>query len=41
LAIDSIANPHLNDDPATIIAFLDETFGLMRLPLFSTPYRRA
>jgi hypothetical protein len=31
LAIDSIANPHLNDDPATIIAFPDETFGLRLL----------
>jgi hypothetical protein len=29
LAIDSIANPHLNDDPGTIIAFPDETFGLI------------
>jgi hypothetical protein len=28
LAIDSIANPHLNDDPGAIIAFPDETFGL-------------
>jgi hypothetical protein len=26
--IDSIANLHLNDDPGTIIAFPDETFGL-------------
>jgi hypothetical protein len=24
----SIANPHLNDDPGTIITFPDETFGL-------------
>jgi hypothetical protein len=29
LAIDSIANPHLNDDPGAIIAFPDETFGLL------------
>jgi hypothetical protein len=27
-AIDSIANPHLNDDPGTIIAFQDEKFVL-------------
>jgi hypothetical protein len=27
-AIDSIANPQLNDDPGTIIPFPDETFGL-------------
>jgi hypothetical protein len=27
-AIDSIANPHLNDDPGAIIAFPDETCGL-------------
>jgi hemoglobin-like flavoprotein len=26
--MDSIANPHLNDDPGTIIEFPDETFGL-------------
>ncbi|MGD9164431.1 MAG: hypothetical protein PVF13_06680, partial [Chromatiales bacterium] len=31
LAIDSIANPHLNDDPGAIIAFPGETFGLIRL----------
>jgi hypothetical protein len=28
LAIHSSANPHLNDNPSTIIAFPDETFGL-------------
>jgi len=28
LAIDSNANPHLNDDPGAIIAFPDETIGL-------------
>ncbi|WP_456448632.1 hypothetical protein, partial [Thiolapillus sp.] len=27
-AIDSIANPHLNADPGTIIAFPGEIFGL-------------
>jgi hypothetical protein len=27
-AIDSIANPQLNDDSGTIITFPDETFGL-------------
>jgi hypothetical protein len=27
--MDSIANPHLNDDPGAIIAFLGETFGLI------------
>jgi hypothetical protein len=27
-AIDSIANPYLNNDLGTIIAFLGETFGL-------------
>jgi hypothetical protein len=27
-AIDSIANPHLNNDLGTIIAFPGETFGL-------------
>jgi len=27
-AIDSIANPHLNNDLSTIIAFRGETFGL-------------
>jgi hypothetical protein len=27
-AIDSVANPHLNNDLGTIIAFPDETFGL-------------
>jgi hypothetical protein len=27
-SIDSIANPHLNDDPGTIIPFTDETCGL-------------
>jgi hypothetical protein len=26
--MDSIANPHLNDDPGAIIAFPGETFGL-------------
>jgi len=26
--MDSIENPHLNDDPGAIIAFPDETFGL-------------
>jgi hypothetical protein len=26
--MDSIANPHLNDDPGAIIAFPDESFGL-------------
>jgi hypothetical protein len=26
--MDSIANPHLNNDLGTIIAFPDETFGL-------------
>jgi hypothetical protein len=25
--MDSIANPHQNDDPGAIIAFPDETFG--------------
>jgi hypothetical protein len=30
-AIDSIANPHLNDDPGIIIPFSDETFGLNQL----------
>jgi hypothetical protein len=29
--MDSIANPHLNDDPGAIIAFPDETFGLGRV----------
>jgi hypothetical protein len=29
LTIDSIANPHLNDEPGTIITFLDEMFGLI------------
>jgi hypothetical protein len=28
LRIDSIANPHLKDDPGAIIGFPDETFGL-------------
>ena len=28
-AIDSIANPHLNNDLGAIIAFPDETFGLV------------
>jgi hypothetical protein len=29
-ALNSIANPHLNDDhPGAIIAFPDETFGLL------------
>jgi hypothetical protein len=28
LAIDSIANPHLDDDPGAIITFPDEAFGL-------------
>jgi hypothetical protein len=32
--IDSIANPHLNDDPDAIIAFPDETFGLGRIRKF-------
>jgi hypothetical protein len=27
--MDSIANPHLNNDPGAIIAFPDETFGLI------------
>jgi hypothetical protein len=26
--MDSIANPHLNDDPGAIITFPGETFGL-------------
>ncbi len=30
-AIDSIANPHLNNDLGTIIAFPSETFGLARI----------
>jgi hypothetical protein len=30
LAIDSIANPHLNDDPGAIITFPGETFGLIK-----------
>jgi hypothetical protein len=34
-AIDSIANPHLNDDPGAIIAFPDETFGLSRAAIFT------
>jgi hypothetical protein len=37
LAIDSIANPHLNDDLGTIITFPDETSGLdpgLRFTLF-------
>jgi hypothetical protein len=29
-AIDSIANPQLNDDPGTIIPFPGETFGLIQ-----------
>jgi hypothetical protein len=28
LRMDSIANPHLNDDSGAIIAFPGETFGL-------------
>jgi hypothetical protein len=28
LRMDSIANPHLNDDPGAIITFPGETFGL-------------
>jgi hypothetical protein len=27
--MDSIANPHLNDDPGAIITFPGETFGLV------------
>jgi hypothetical protein len=29
--MDSIANPHLNDDPGAIITFPDETFGLRQV----------
>jgi hypothetical protein len=46
LAIDSIANPHLNSDPGAIITFLDEAFGLIvfsyigAVPLIPTAVKR-
>jgi hypothetical protein len=38
LAIDSMVNPQLNDDPGTIIVFPGETFGLnLRMQILCAP----